>query len=166
MTFEAYLTAAGNAASLIHPRLDDPYLIHTILAVEDEQIERMAQDADQLAGKPVVKTENGSDSEMEHLMVPVGNRAVRLRQIDPGGEILFLKQTDDAILEGDVDIIEPDAPIRAQYRLEAGRLFRSYSMRPGPLVPVEPGHDDPVCPMRDVLRAPSIRIVQGTNRRT
>ena len=64
------------------PSIAESSPIQSILVVEDDKVERIAQDADQVAcdGSGV-----GAASVVEDLMVPVGDLAVGLRQIDPGG---------------------------------------------------------------------------------
>ena len=97
-------------------------------------------------------------------MVEIGSPAFGSGQIDPGEGAFFLKQPGDAVLEGDVEIVEPDAPVGAQYCLEAGRLLGSNSVRPRGALG-EPGHDDPVGPMRDMGGSISQRPVQGADGR-
>ena len=161
--FEQSLRAAvilGQASS--PPWCSIPDHIRAVFSVEDEKIELVAQGPQQVADDlvPVAIA-----SEVEHLVVDIGTPAFGSGQIGPGERALFRKQPGDAVLERDVDIVEPDAPVRAQYRLEAGPLLGFYSVRPGGAILSDPGHDNPVGPMRDMLRSESQRPVQGADGR-
>ena len=80
-------------------------------------------------------------------------------------DFVVWKQADNTVTQGDIAVVEPDAAIGTQNRLETSGFLRRNAMHVKSRVRSDPRHDNPIRPAGNMRCSCSQRLVQRTDGR-